>query len=73
MHLMENVGSSFQNILTHKMRSTLTLLGILIGVFAVVTMFSTVYGLKQLISQKMEKMGWNNSLIIYPSTGNEKS
>ena len=73
MHLLENVGSSFQNILTHKMRSILTLLGILIGVFAVVTMFSTVYGLKQLISQKMENMGWNNSLIIYPATGNEKS
>ena len=73
MHVLDSIGSSFQNILTHKMRSLLTLLGILIGVFAVVTMFSTVYGLKQLISEKMESMGWNNSLIIYPSTGQEKS
>jgi ABC-type antimicrobial peptide transport system permease subunit len=69
MHIFEGIGSSFQNIFSHKMRSTLTLLGIVIGVFAVVTMFSSIYGLKQMITEKMESMGWNNSLIIYPSTG----
>ncbi|MCF7794335.1 MAG: ABC transporter permease [Candidatus Cloacimonetes bacterium] len=71
MHFIESVGSSFQNIFTHKLRSSLTLLGIVIGVFAVVTMFSSVYGLKQLITEKMADMGWNNSLIIYPSSGEE--
>jgi len=70
MHFFEGVGSSFQNIFSHKMRSILTLLGIIIGVFAVVT---SIYGLKKMITDKMESMGWNNSLIIYPSTGNEKS
>lgn len=73
MHFFESFGSSFQNIFSHKMRSILTLLGIIIGVFAVVTMFSTIYGLKQMITEKMESMGWNNSLIIYPSTGQENS
>lgn len=73
MHFLESVGSSFQNILTHKMRSMLTLLGIVIGVFAVVTMFSSVYGLKQMIMEKMEDLGWNNSLIIYPNSGEELS
>ena len=71
MHLLESVGSSFQNIFSHKMRSFLTLLGIIIGVFAVVTMFSTVYGLKKLITEKMEDMGWNNCIIIYPSSGEQ--
>ncbi|MDO9576593.1 MAG: ABC transporter permease [Candidatus Cloacimonadales bacterium] len=73
MHFFEGLGSSFQSIFSHKMRSILTLLGIIIGVFAVVTMFSSIYGLKQMITEKMASMGWNNSLIIYPSTGNEKS
>lgn len=71
MHFYESIGSSFQNIFTHKLRSVLTLLGIVIGVFAVVTMFSSVYGLKLMITEKMEDMGWNNSLIIYPSSGEE--
>ena len=68
MYFFESIGSSFQNIFTHKLRSFLTLLGIIIGVFAVVTMFSTVYGLKTMINEKMEEMGWNNSIIVYPSS-----
>jgi putative ABC transport system permease protein len=48
------------------MRSFLTLLGIIIGVLAVVTMFSSVYSLKAMVKKNMEGMGWNNSLIITP-------
>jgi putative ABC transport system permease protein len=73
IHFFDSLGSSFQSIFSHKMRSILTLLGIIIGVFAVVTMFSSIYGLKMMITEKMESMGWNNSLIIYPSTGDERS
>ncbi len=73
VNLSDSVFASLQNIMTHKMRSFLTLLGIIIGVFAVVTMFSTVYGLKAFISNQMEQMGWNNSIIIYPSSGEEDS
>ncbi|HHE39226.1 MAG TPA: ABC transporter permease [Candidatus Cloacimonetes bacterium] len=69
MKLSESLFSSLQNIFTHKLRSALTLLGIIIGVFAVVTMFSSIYGLKNLINDRMEGMGWNNSIIIYPSEG----
>ena len=71
MYFSESLASSFQNIFTHKIRSFLTLLGIIIGVFAVVTMFSTIYGMKTLINERMKEMGWNNSLIIYPSAGEE--
>ena len=71
MYFSESLGSSIQNIFTHKLRSFLTLLGIIIGVFAVVTMFSTIYGMKLLINERMKEMGWNNSLIIYPSAGEE--
>lgn len=71
MYFTESLGSSIQNIFNHKMRSFLTLLGIIIGVFAVVTMFSTIYGMKTMINEKMKEMGWNNSLIISPSVGEE--
>lgn len=71
MKLSESVKSSLQNIFSHKFRSFLTLLGIIIGVFAVVTMFSSIYGIKQLVKDRMEGMGWNNSIIIYPSSGEE--
>ena len=71
MYFSESLGSSIQNIFTHKMRSFLTLLGIIIGVFAVVTMFSTIYGMKILINERMKEMGWNNSVIIYPSAGEQ--
>ena len=71
MNLRENIKSSFINIFSHPLRSLLTLLGISIGVFAVVTMFSSVQGIKLLIKSNMEGMGWNNSITIHPSSGNE--
>ncbi|MBN1326514.1 MAG: ABC transporter permease [Candidatus Cloacimonetes bacterium] len=71
MQISENISSSFQSILSHKVRSLLTLLGLIIGVFAVVTMFSSIYGLKNLIKDRMEGMGWNNSIIVYPSSGEQ--
>ncbi len=71
MHIFESIRSSFQNIFSHKLRSSLTLLGIMIGVFAVVTMFSSINGMKKMINDNMSDMGWNNSIIIYPSSGEE--
>lgn len=66
MHLGDSFRSSLQSISNHKMRSLLTLLGIVIGVLAVVTMFSSIYSLKDMIKKNMEGMGWNNSIIITP-------
>lgn len=62
--LRDAVHSAFQSILSHKLRSLLTLTGIVIGVLAVVSMFSSVYALKQLINTNMEGMGWNYSVVI---------
>ncbi len=66
MHFRDGIKSAFQSILSHKLRSLLTLTGIVIGVLAVVSMFSSVYALKGLIKKNMEGMGWNQSLIIIP-------
>ena len=73
MHLNDAFRSSLQSIFTHKLRSFLTLTGIVIGVLAVVTMFSSVYALKTLVKTNMEGMGWNNSIIITPSTGEDSN
>ncbi len=67
MHYGDALNSSFQSILSHKLRSFLTLLGIIIGVMAVVTMFSSVYAIQALIQKNMEGLGWNYSLIITPA------
>ncbi len=70
MNFKDGIYSAFQSIFSHKLRSLLTLTGIVIGVFAVVTMFSSVYAIKALIKKNMEGMGWDNSIIIFPSAGN---
>lgn len=64
MAFLDGIKAAFTSIFSHKLRSLLTLTGIVIGVLAVVTMFSSVYALKQLIKTSMEGMGWNHSLII---------
>ena len=64
MHIGDGIRSAFFSIASHKLRSILTTTGIVIGVMAVVTMFSSVYALKSLITDNMEGMGWNHSLII---------
>lgn len=69
MHLSDGIRSAFSSIASHKLRSALTTTGIVIGVMAVVTMFSSVYALKALINKNMEGMGWNHSLVIYPGAG----
>ena len=65
----DGIRSALQSIFSHKLRSLLTLTGIVIGVLAVVTMFSSVYALKKLIKDNMEGMGWNYSVIITAEGG----
>lgn len=66
MYIFDSIKSSFTAIKSHKTRSGLTLLGIMIGVASVVTMFSTVFAVKSFVKGNMEKMGWNNSVIVVP-------
>jgi len=73
MHLSDSVRSSLHSIFSHKLRSALTLTGITIGVFAVVTMFSTIQGAQMLIKNMMGELGWNNSIVIVPSSGNDQT
>ncbi len=47
--MKENIHLAFQGIWSHKMRSVLTMLGIIIGIAAIITIVSTIQGTNELI------------------------
>ena len=55
--LRESVGMALDNIRSNKVRSFLTLLGIMIGVMAVITLISTVSGVSGTITSSFSGMG----------------
>ena len=46
--MLENIRLSFQGIWAHKMRSLLTMLGIIIGIAAFIAIVSTIKGTSEL-------------------------
>ncbi len=69
MAFLDGIKAALTSIFSHKLRSLLTLTGIVIGVLAVVTMFSSVYAIKEMIRKNMEGMGWDHSLVIAAKGG----
>ena len=56
---MENIRLAFQGIWGHKMRSFLTMLGIIIGIAAIITIVSTIKGTNEQIKQNLIGSGGN--------------
>ena len=58
-----NIGESFSMaitaIMTNKMRSSLTLLGIVIGVMTIIAMQSLLTGLRNSVHQQLNRLGSN--------------
>ena len=65
---MEDIFVALNSILSHKMRSMLTMLGIIIGVGSVITMLAIGEGSKKSIKENISKMG-TNMLNIRPGAG----
>lgn len=57
--MFENVRLSFQGIWSHKMRSFLTMLGIIIGIAAIIAIVSTIKGTNEQIKQNLVGSGEN--------------
>ena len=55
----ENLKSSVSSIVTNKTRSLLTMLGIIIGVSALITMLAVGYGAQKSIQERMSSLGTN--------------
>lgn len=49
--MIENIRLAFQGIWGHKMRSVLTMLGIIIGIAAIITIVSTIQGTNEQIKE----------------------
>ncbi len=56
---MENIRLAIQGIWDHKMRSFLTMLGIIIGIAAIITIVSTIKGTNEQIKQNLIGSGTN--------------
>lgn len=57
--MFENIRLSFQGIWSHKMRSFLTMLGIIIGIGAIISIVSTIKGTNEQIKQNLVGSGEN--------------
>ena len=51
--MFENITLAFQGIWNHKMRSFLTMLGIIIGIAAIITIVSTIKGTNEQIKANL--------------------
>ncbi len=65
---MESFRMSVQAILAHKMRSLLTMLGIIIGIASVVSVVALGRGSQEKILEDINSMG-TNTISIYPGKG----
>lgn len=57
--MFENIRLSFQGIWSHKMRSFLTMLGIIIGIAAIIAIVSTIKGTSEQIKENLVGAGDN--------------
>ena len=65
MHMVEGLSVGVSAILSNKMRSLLTMLGIIIGVASVLAMIAIGDGAKEIVLQDAQKLGGANQLVLY--------
>ncbi len=59
--MIENIRLAFQGIWSHKLRSCLTMLGIIIGIAAIITIVSTIEGTNEQIKENL--IGAGNNVV----------
>jgi len=67
MTLTESIRIALRALLSNKMRSILTMLGIIIGVGAVIALMSVGKGVEQFVSESFEGLG-SNLLFVFPGS-----
>ena len=63
MLILENIALAFTALVSNKMRSLLTMLGIIIGIGSVIAIVTVGNSLSNSISSSMESMGANNIMV----------
>lgn len=64
MHIIEAIRIAFQSLWVNKLRSVLTLLGVVIGVAAVIAVVTFVSGINDYVAQKIFNLGADVFLIF---------
>ena len=67
MMIRESFSQGLAGVLQNKLRSTLTVLGILIGVAAVIVLLAVGNGSSQAVAQSIEKLGTNSISVLLGS------
>jgi putative ABC transport system permease protein len=67
MTLTESIRIAVRALLSNKMRAVLTMLGIIIGVGAVITLMSVGKGVEQFVEESFQGLG-SNLLFIFPGS-----
>ncbi|WP_366923545.1 ABC transporter permease [Metallumcola ferriviriculae] len=66
MNILESIRIALEGVWSNKMRSLLTMLGIIIGIAAVITVVAVGQGGRALLMQEMESFGSNLFVIYVP-------
>jgi putative ABC transport system permease protein len=67
MNVAESIQIALRALLSNKLRAVLTMLGIIIGVGAVITLMSAGKGVEQFVQQSFQSLG-SNLLFVFPGT-----
>ncbi|BAB07393.1 ABC transporter permease [Halalkalibacterium halodurans] len=66
--MFEHIRISFQSIFAHKLRSALTMLGVIIGIAAIIAIVSIIEGQSEALKSSMIGLGNNTINVVYEST-----
>ena len=69
--MLENISLAFQGIWSHKLRSFLTMLGIIIGIASIITIVSTIKGTNEQIKENLIGSGSNAVTVLLTQDGYE--
>ena len=72
MNLLESTRIAMRGLAANKLRAVLTMLGIIIGVGAVITLLSVGQGVEKLITEQLQGAG-TNLLFAIPININDSS
>ncbi len=69
MNIKETINTSLNSLSLNKVRTFLTMLGVIIGVFAVVSLVSLVQGVQNYVEDQFESLGSNLIFIVSGNVG----
>src|SRR3970040_2229303 len=72
MNFSESLRLAFRGLAANKLRAALTMLGIIIGVAAVITLLSVGKGVEQYVTAQFQGIG-SNLLFVFPGGPEEQT